>query len=231
VWHRLLVPLAFLALWLVLVLGLAFPVRSQPAGPVSACLVLVVDASGSIDGDEWKTQTEGTATALVHPTIVGAVRDSPHGAVALALVYFSGSNEAKTVVPWQRVTSREDLTSFAALVLVAPRDFSSFTSLTHALRHARDELLACPWPAEKLVLDLSFDGVNNSGDPDLEGVRNEVASAGVTINALAITKDEPGLREYAEERVIVGPGAFALSANDFDTYRDALRRKLVLELF
>ena len=65
---------------------------------------------------------------------------------------------------------------------------------------------------------------------------------GITVNALIIgqeTVDENGqittanlddLKEYFQERVIRGPGAFIEIAYGFDEYADAMKRKLLREI-
>ena len=67
-------------------------------------------------------------------------------------------------------------------------------------------------------------------------------AAGITINGLAIintqanpgyafhTQPPGGLPKYYEENVIGGPGAFLLQVENFDTFAEAITRKLVTEI-
>jgi hypothetical protein len=215
---------------LLLFLAAALISSTARAQPVSVALVLLVDASGSIDSAEWDDQRAGTAAALASPEVAAAVFDTPHQALALTLVFFSGWNEQQVAVPWRRVSTPAELAAFGAAALAAPRDHGGFTSLSGALYLARQLLDGCPWPAEKRVVDASFDGINNNGDP-VELARDELVAAGITINALPIVAEEKNLAQYAEDSVIGGPGAFVVPAVDHADYAAALKRKLVLELF
>ena len=56
------------------------------ADEVDLLLVLAIDASGSIDVDEFRLQREGCAGALVHPAVLSAIASRPKGAIGVALV-------------------------------------------------------------------------------------------------------------------------------------------------
>ncbi len=55
------------------------------------------------------------------------------------------------------------------------------------------------------------------------------AAAGITVNALVIEGSEPDLDVYFWENVIIGEGAFIVTANGFEEYPAAIRRKLIRE--
>ena len=87
------------------------------------------------------------------------------------------------------------------------------------------------------VIDVSGDGVNNSGPP-AEEARDRAVADGIVINGLPIMNDRPAygrmpplpLDQYYAQNVIGGPGAFLISAADFDAFENAVRRKLVREV-
>jgi hypothetical protein len=87
------------------------------------------------------------------------------------------------------------------------------------------------------VIDVSGDGVNNSG-PLIEPVRENVLAAGMTINGLPImlkrpnsfTLDIENLDIYYEDCVIGGPGAFVVPIREREQFKEATRTKLVLEI-
>src|SRR3546814_4441183 len=54
--------------------------------------------------------------------------------------------------------------------------------------------------------------------------------AGITINGLAIQNEEPELAGYYIAGVVGGPGAFLLTADDFQDFAVAMRRKLYFEI-
>ena len=91
--------------------------------------------------------------------------------------------------------------------------------------------------ATRKVIDVSGDGVNNSGGP-VELARDRVVADGVTINGLPIVNDRPTfgrmppvpLDEYYRDSVIGGNGAFVVVAEDFNSFGNAVKRKLIREI-
>ena len=85
------------------------------------------------------------------------------------------------------------------------------------------------------VIDISGDGPNSSG-PLVTLARDEAIAAGITINGVAINDREitnfslPDLDVYYEECVIGGPGAFVLAADGFESFAEAILRKMILEI-
>jgi hypothetical protein len=69
-------------------------------------------------------------------------------------------------------------------------------------------------------------------------VRDDVLNANITINGLPImlkrpnsfTMDIDNLDVYYEDCVIGGPGAFMISIQEREQFKDATRNKLVLEI-
>jgi Ca-activated chloride channel homolog len=60
--------------------------------------------------------------------------------------------------------------------------------------------------------------------------RDALVRQGITINGLAILTEEPWLDEYYRQNVIGGPSAFVISAKTFESFADAMLRKLVQEV-
>jgi Protein of unknown function (DUF1194) len=79
------------------------------------------------------------------------------------------------------------------------------------------------------VIDISGDGSNNSGRPVREA-RDEAVHDGVGINGLPILTLEPFLDRYYYDNVIGGPGAFMIPAENYDTFADAILKKLITEI-
>ena len=88
------------------------------------------------------------------------------------------------------------------------------------------------------MIDISGDGYNNRGRP-VELARDEAVATGITINGLPIVNDRPNpwggrpafdLDRYFEQRVIGGPGAFMLVAEDYTAFASAIFSKLLLEI-
>ena len=60
--------------------------------------------------------------------------------------------------------------------------------------------------------------------------RDALVNQGITINGLAILSEEPWLDDYYRTNVVGGPAAFVLVAKNFDSFADAILRKLVQEV-
>jgi hypothetical protein len=79
------------------------------------------------------------------------------------------------------------------------------------------------------VIDVSGDGSNNRGRP-AEDARDEAVRQGVNINGLPILSLEPGLDDYYRDYVIGGPGAFVIVATSYESFAEAVLKKLILEI-
>lgn len=211
------------------------PARAEEA--VDVALVLAVDVSRSIDEDEARLQREGYRAAVADPVVVAAIRGGLIGAVGIAYVEWAGIEYQRTVIPWRRIASQADAEAWAATLAEAPRASLSWTSISGAIRHARGVLAECPWEATRRVIDVSGDGVNNSGPP-ADRERDAAVAEGVVINGLPIINDRPTfgrlppvpLDDYYRENVIGGDGAFMIVAEDFESFGVAVKRKLIREI-
>jgi len=203
--------------------------------PVDVSLVLAVDVSRSIDEDEARLQREGYRAALSDPRIVAAIRGGMIGAIGLAYVEWAGIEYQQLVIPWTRIGTQRDADAWAAILAEAPRVSLRRTSISGGIEFARRVLEEAPWEATRRVIDVSGDGVNNSG-PSVEEARDRAVAEGITINGLPILNDRPpfgagpALEPYFRERVIGGFGAFVIPAEDFDAFGQAVRRKLLREI-
>ncbi|MBC7802097.1 MAG: DUF1194 domain-containing protein [Gemmatimonadaceae bacterium] len=206
------------------------PPAIAQAEAVDLLLVLAIDASGSIDGDEFRLQREGCAGALMHPAVLSAVASRPHGAIGVALVEWGSPGGAATVVDWKRLSGPASAEALAQAVMDAPRSPQSWNAIGDAVDHSVNLIAAAPWRATERVIDVSGDG------PDLRGLRpvelasRDAAAKGITVNALAIEDRRPGLAATYEATVIAGDGAFVMTAESRADFARALRAKLVREI-
>lgn len=217
----------------------AFAARpARAAGdPVDVLLVLAVDVSRSVDEDEARLQREGYRAAVSDPAVVEAIRGGMMGAVGLAYVEWAGAEYQRLVLPWLRIASAADATAWSEKLAEAPRASLSWTSISGALDFSLRTLNEAPFEATRRVIDVSGDGVNNSGGP-VELSRDRVVAEGITINGLPIVNDRPTfgrmpsvpLDDYYRENVIGGPGAFVIVAEDFNSFGHAVKRKLIREI-
>ncbi|MGE3904843.1 MAG: DUF1194 domain-containing protein [Reyranellaceae bacterium] len=214
----------------VAVLGIALPASAQQA--VDTALVLAVDASGSIDGEEFAFQKEGIAAAVTDPRVLDAMRSGPHGRIALAYVEWGGPGTARTVVSWQVVSDAASAETFAASVIAAPRSAQSYNAIGDAIDHGVELLQACPCKPTRRVIDISGDNADMRSFRPAPEARNAAVRQRITINALAVLagSGHPDLVGYYEANVIGGQGAFVLPAQDRRDFARALREKMILEV-
>ncbi len=205
--------------------------------PVDVLLVLAVDVSRSVDEDEARLQREGYRNAVSDPVVVEAIRGGMIGAVGIAYVEWAGAEYQRLVLPWTRISTPADAFAWATRLDEAPRASLSWTSISGALDFSARVLAEAPFEATRRVIDVSGDGVNNSGGP-VEAARDKLLADGVTINGLPIMNDRPTfgrlppvpLDEYFRESVVGGPGAFVIPAEDFQVFGHAVKRKLIREI-
>jgi Protein of unknown function (DUF1194) len=193
-------------------------------------LVLAVDASGSVDQVRFELQKQGYVAAFRHGRVLQAVRSGPHQAIAVTMVQWTGPALQIQVVGWSRIGEPESATAFAAAVEAAPRRlFGGGTSISGAIDYASTLFPASPFRAARRIIDVSGDGSNNRGRP-ANLARDEAVSAGLGINGLPILALEPDLDRYYYDHVIGGPGAFVIAAQSYETFADAILKKLIAEI-
>ncbi|HEY2532602.1 MAG TPA: DUF1194 domain-containing protein [Xanthobacteraceae bacterium] len=216
-----------------LLLAAMLPARAQKPTPpprVAVALVLAVDASGSVSNQRFKLQQQGYAAAFRDPRILRAVRSLATQSVAAAMMQWTGPPLHVVVVDWTLIKDEAGANAFAAAIDAAPRRlFGGGTSISGAIDYSRLMLARSPVHAIRRVIDISGDGSNNSGRPVTQA-RDEAVRDGVGINGLPILTLEPGLDRYYYNNVIGGPGAFMIPAESYDTFADAILKKLISEI-
>ena len=199
---------------------------SPPAVACDLALALAVDVSGSVDTTEYRIQMDGLAAGLRDPIVSEAL---VRGQAQLMLVQWTGSSRQKITVPWTRIDSFDALDQFADQVANDARVWRNFsTAIGEALEMTMthfDTVSDC----KRHLIDISGDGVSNEGVEPSE-LHKSLRTQGVTVNAIAIEESEPDLTAYFFENVIVGEGAFVVSATGFADYPERIRKKLLREV-
>jgi hypothetical protein len=197
--------------------------------PVDLALVLAVDVSASVDLDEFALMVEGLGSALEDASVLRAFTSGPAGAVAVACMFWSEPTGHEIAAPWTRIADGGAAAEMAGLVRTAPRPARpGRTAIGAALLAAGRLLATCPFPARRLVVDVSGDGRQNAG-PALAPARLALLDAGITINGLAVANEEPDLAAWYAANLIGGPGAFAMETPDYAAFAQAMREKLLRE--
>jgi hypothetical protein len=217
---------------LVALTGLAGAAAAQRAAKpsVDLALVLAVDASGSVDRVRFELQKQGYVAAFRHPRVTQAIQSGPTQSIAVIMMQWTGPALQVIAVPWTRISDSASANAFADKIAAAPRAlFGGGTSISGAIDTSMALLFDNPYEATRRVIDVSGDGSNNRGR-SVSQARDEAVRAGVGINGLPILALEPDLDQYFRQNVIGGPGAFVVAAKDFETFGEAILKKLIAEI-
>ncbi len=197
-------------------------------------LVLLADASGSIDQREYDLQREGYAIAITDAQVLEAIANTAYGSIAVTYVEWAANQV--TVAEWTRIADRDDAELFAARILAPPRRAIGRNAIGAALLEGLRLMETNDIEGWRRVIDFSGDSVNNYSGPSIAAARQQVLSAGVTVNGLPILRPgDPGramggLEALFAERIVGGPHAFVVTADSRAAFAEAIKRKLILEI-
>jgi hypothetical protein len=219
------------------VLLLAGAPRGAEAEDVDLALVLAVDVSGSIDAEEYRLQRQGYADAFRHPAVIAAIQSAGRARIAVTYIQWAGPGFQRIAVPWTLVADAASGADFAARIEAAPRAPIRGTSISGAIDFSALQLTLNPHASLRRVIDVSGDGVNNSGRaPDL--ARDAALAQNIAINGLVIMDENPppwaryeeALDVHYRDHVVGGPGAFVIAVDGFDSFAQAILNKLIREI-
>lgn len=225
----------------ILVLMLAFGIGATPvrAERVDLELVLLADATGSIDRAELMFQRQGYADAMRSPEVLAAIAAGFDEKIAVAYVEWAAVNSQDVVVPWMVVDGAASAEAFAARLMAAPRGAFGRNAIGTALAFGVELLETNRFEGFRRVIDLSADSANSWNGLSIAEGRARAEAADVVVNGLAVlcrAADCSGrpvrydLERSFAERIITGPGAFVVTADDAASFADAVRKKLILEI-
>ena len=206
------------------------PDLARAQTPVDLQLVLAVDASGSVDQRRFNLQKQGYVAAFQNPKVLNAIQSGAYQSIAVTMFQWTGPLLQSEVIPWMVIRDAASAQAVSRAIDAVPRRiFGGGTSISGAIdfgvtRFARGEL-----ESDRKVIDISGDGSNNGGR-SASRARDDAVSLGITINGLPILSIEPWLEEHFRDEVIGGPGAFLVSARDFESFGDAIVKKLIAEI-
>jgi hypothetical protein len=199
-------------------------------GNVDVQLVLAVDTSGSVNRERFELQRLGYVAAFRTPAVLKTIRSGQTGAAAITMTQWTGPAQQVQVVPWTRISNRDEISAFARAIEETPRRlYGGGTSISGAIDHARTLFPSCPYPTIRRTIDVSGDGATNRGRAS-SAARDDAVADGITINGLPILALERDLDDHYREQVIGGPGAFMVVTETFENFAEAVRRKLIQEL-
>jgi hypothetical protein len=232
-------PRPLMAAFTIAVSLLASP--TARAETVDLQLILATDVSISVDNEEFRLQREGYAAAITNPMVLAAIERGPHNAIAVSFIEWSGPRAQRVIVDWTVIRNDDDADEVAGRLREMPRSFADATAIGSAIDFAMKHFETSGIESRRRVIDISGDGDSNVGRP-VEYARDDAVRAKVTINGLAIVNEHPafgfighiqpagGIGEYYRTRVIGGPDSFVLKIDGFDSFAEAITRKLVTEI-
>jgi hypothetical protein len=220
-------------------------------------LVLLADASGSIDTEEIRFQRQGWAAAITDPEILEAIRVGHDGKIAVTYVEWGTAASQDVVVPWAIIAGPAEAEAFARALLAAPRRAFGSNAIGSALAFAQDLIESNALDGHRKVIDLAGDSANTWSGIPIALARERALAADITINGLALNcpakpapdaarPEQPGspagpggcsgrpigydLEEAFARTIIGGPASFVITADRETSFAQAARQKLLLEI-
>ena len=197
---------------------------------VDLALVLAVDGSASVTYEEFGLIAGGLAAALREPAIIAGLIGGPAKASLGSLLLWSGAGAQEVIADWTVIASEAAAKAFADAVDNMPRIVpAGKTAIGEALLASLTLLGRIPAAPKRQVVNVIGDGRSNDGIAP-GPIRDRMVSAGIVINGLCILHEEPDLLQSYTEEVIGGPGAFALTCQDYPAFAAAMKQKLAREI-
>ena len=218
------------------VLGFDRAARSES---VDLELVLLADASRSIDQAEIQFQRQGYATAINDPAVLSAISQGFDQKIAVTYVEWGSADSQDVVVPWTIIDGPNAAASFAEALLAAPRKAFGPNAIGSAIDAAQRLIETNAYNGYRKVIDFSGDSAYSGGGVPVQLARANALAAEIVINGLAILcraeacSGRPSgydLEEAYAQLIIGGPGSFVVTAERDDQFAEAVRRKLLLEI-
>jgi hypothetical protein len=209
------------------------------ADSVDLELVLLADASRSIDDAEIRFQRQGYAAAITHPEVLGAIAQGFEQRIAVTYVEWGDASSQEVVVPWTAIDGSRTAAAFADALLEAPRRAFGPNAIGNAIAAAHGLIETNVFEGYRKVIDFSADSAYSFGGMPIASARDAALAADIVINGLAIlcrARECSGrpvdydLESAFADVIIGGPASFVVTADRDDRFAEAVRRKLLLEI-
>jgi hypothetical protein len=224
---------ATLVLWIGVIAG------DAAAGErVDLELLLLADASQSIDETEIRFQRQGYAAAITHPDVLAAISHGYERRIAVTYVEWGDETSQEVVVPWTIIDGPKSAAGFAQDLRATPRRAFGPNAIGSALAAAQALIQSNGIEGTRRVIDFSADSAWSGGGVPIAEARAAALGAGIVIHGLAIlcrSCDSGRPIDYDLEAAFAafitgGPGSFVITADGDDRFAEAVRRKLILEI-
>jgi len=246
-------------LTLYVLLGITQPTATA-AQPVDGKLVVAIDGSASLQGEEdighnvYGVQFVSTVTALQSNEVRDVIAAGHYGCIGLTIFTWSAADPTRnhghplyprkgnqrhlTVLPWKRWCANDPAMqkSFEEITKRVEQFYiGSSTSISAALLDAGSLCDNAPFGTVRCVIDLSANEVDNDPLPgmNIQTVRAKLEARHHQINGLPLVSSEnSALEAYFLENVATADG-FALTVPRADPANSMLRafiRKFAIEI-
>jgi len=213
------------------------PSQNRSGTPVDLELVLLADATGSIDDREIFFQRQGYADAITSEDILSAIALGHDGRIAVTYVEWGDQHSQEIVAPWTIIDGPESAARFAEVLTSTPRKAFGRNAIGSAITFAHLLIDSNDINGFRRVIDFSGDSANSWNGISVEVARQAAIANDIVINGLAILcRDCSGrpvyydLEEAYRRDIIGGPAAFVVTADDMESFATAVRKKLLLEI-
>ncbi len=218
---------------------LAAPLPAEQAVSVDVELVLLADASRSIDDIEIKLQRQGYASALIHADVLKAIKYGFIGKIAVIYVEWGDETSQDVVVPWTIIEDLKSAENFAANLLAAPRRANGPNAIGSAIAAGHALIESNDIKGQRRIIDFSADSAYSFGGIPIELARAAALSDGIIINGLAVLCRSDNcsgrpvgydLEQAFADFITGGPGSFVITADAPKSFAKAVRKKIILEI-
>ncbi|MGI9479417.1 MAG: DUF1194 domain-containing protein, partial [Hyphomicrobiaceae bacterium] len=212
-----------IAVFAVTLAAVANNASAQQAIKVDVELVLLADASNSIDNAEIRFQRQGYARAITHPDVLSAISKGGFGRIAITFIEWGDESNQEVVVPWMVVKDLASAKIFSGRLLATKRLAYGSNAIGAAIAEAQKQIETNRFEGHRKVIDFSGDSANNWNGMPIADARMSALASGIVINGLAIlcrAQDCSGrpvsydLEKAFAERIVGGPGSFVITVDN-----------------
>jgi hypothetical protein len=201
---------------------------AAPAWAVSVDLelLLLVDVSGSVDSGEYTLQKQGYINAFQSTDIQNRIASRPDG-IAVAYAEWSSPTQQSMRVGWTHLTDAASANAFATAIAAQPRAFSGITAPGSAINWGVP-MYTNDFEGTRLVMDISGDGAENSGDNTFAAASNAFNNEGIIVNGLSI--GSASLANWYKANITDPGGGDLYVASSFADFEAAVAEKIGREI-
>ena len=169
--------------------------------------------------------------------MIGAITQGLTQKIAVTYVEWGEASSQEVVVPWSIIDGPDSAAAFAKRLLETPRLAFGPNAIGNALAAGQALIESNDIEGLRKVIDISGDSANNWGGVPITLARDTAVANQIVINGLAILcrncNGRPvtyDLEAAFEELIIGGPASFVVTADGRESFADAVRKKLLLEI-